>query len=113
MTLNFVVVKSLDPPETVSDPLDLNNDVDFTADDYQKLAERICTNVTWSAGAGKAEISGCQVSLEPTDACLFLNFVQSDVPPDVIHTFVASTIKMGAVTMSADTGDILSEGPLA
>src|SRR5258707_3711949 len=96
----FVIVKSLDPPETVTDALGLANDADFKADDYRKLAATFCTSTVWSGDAGEAEISGFRVSLESTDAALFLHFPQSDVPPNVVQSLVTSAIKMGQVVLS-------------
>ena len=46
--------------------------------------------------------------MEPTDACLFLTFLESDVPFDVIRSFIISANKLGAVVMGADSAEILS-----
>jgi hypothetical protein len=108
MTHSFLVVKSLDPPETVTDSLNLVSDEGFNADGYRRLAAEICTNVVWASDSGEGHVSGFRVSMEPTDACLFLTFPESDVPRDVITSFIISANKMGAVVMSADSAEILS-----
>ena len=111
MSPSFVIVKSLDPPETVTDPLELANDGDFKAEDYRKLAATFCTSTVWSGDAGEADIAGFRITLESTDAALFLHFPQTEVPPNVVQWLVTSAMKMGAVVMSADSAEILSEGP--
>jgi hypothetical protein len=110
MTLSFLVVKSLDPPETVTDSLNLVSDEGVNADGYRQLAAGICTNVIWASDSGEGHVSGFKVSMEPTDACLFLTFLESDVPPDVVRSFIISANKLGAVVMGADSAEILSPG---
>jgi hypothetical protein len=58
MTLSFLVVKSLDPPETVTDSLSLVSDEGVNADDYRQLAAGICTNVIWASDSGEGHVSG-------------------------------------------------------
>jgi hypothetical protein len=94
MSRSFVIVKSLDPPETVTDALELANDAEFTAEDYRKLAAAFCTSTVWSGDAGDAELAGFRISLESTDAALFLHFPQSDVPPNVVQWLVTSAMRM-------------------
>jgi hypothetical protein len=108
MTPSFLVVKSLDPPETVTDSLDLVSDEGTNADGYRQMAAGICTNVIWASDSGEGDVSGFKVSMEPTDACLFLSFLESDVPRDVIRSFIINANKLGAVVMSADSAEIVS-----
>ena len=108
MTLSFLVVKSLDPPEIVTDSLNLVSDEGFNADGYRRLAADICTNMVWALDSGEGDVSGFKVSVEPTDACLFITFPETDVPRDVIMSFIISANKMGAVVMSAESAEILS-----
>jgi len=108
MTLSFLVVKSLDPPETVTDSLDLVSDEGTNADGYRQMAAGICTNVIWASDSGEGDVSGLKVSVEPTDACLFISFLESGVPRDVVRSFIISANKMGAVVMSADSAEMVS-----
>ena len=108
MTLSFLVVISLDPPETVTDSFNLVSDEGVNADGYRQLAAGICTNVIWASDSGEGHVSGFKVSMEPTDACLFLTFQEPDVPPDVIRSFIISASKLGAVVMGAESAEILS-----
>ena len=108
MSTQYLVVKSVDPPETVTDPLDFVNDEEFKSDDYRAIAASLLEAVVWTGDEGKARLGACEVALEPTDAGLFLQFTAVEVPTEVIRSLVIRARRLGAVVMSTDTGDIVT-----
>ena len=108
MSPNYLIVKSLDPPESVTDALDFANDEDFKAGAYQDLAGTLLTGVVWAGEQGSSELAGCPVSLEPTDAGLFLQFLQTDVPVEVVRSLVVAAWGVGAVVASTDSAEIVT-----
>jgi len=107
VSINLVIVKTPWSPEGLTDPLELDSDPAFTTTDYQGLAAQLCANVTWQGNAGTAQVAGHDVTLESTDGCLFLNFLQPDVDLDVVMDLTASAAALGVVVMDADNADIL------
>ena len=108
MSANYLVAKSIDPPETVTDPLNFANDEDFKAGDYRRMAAGLFENIVWRGESGTAQIGDFEVSLEPTDAGIFVQFASTNVPTDTIRSLVTAAMRLGAVVMSTTSGDFLS-----
>lgn len=107
MRSQFVIVKSALPPDDLTDVLNLDADPTFKANDYQQLAERLCTGVTWNGDEGGGTLFGNPVALVSTDACLFVHarVLMTDKQLEELH---ARALAEGAVVMDADSAELLS-----
>lgn len=103
----FMVVKTAFPPTDLDDVLELVADPDAGPALYREIAERIVGAVVWKGDGGIAQSDLGEVSAEPTEASLLLNFAVP-LSDDSAGILAQRALSAGAALLDVTTGEVVS-----